>query len=79
VNPRVGLADEEKRKFLTLPRLEFRPLGRPARSQSAIPTTISRLLSVNMPVFCVPLAANVGMQYGTIECGVFLGVRAKCL
>jgi hypothetical protein len=26
--------DVEKRKFLTLPELELRPLGRPARSQS---------------------------------------------
>jgi hypothetical protein len=31
VNPRAGLDDVEKRKFLTLPGLEFRPLGRPAR------------------------------------------------
>jgi hypothetical protein len=34
VDPRVGLEDVEKRKFLTVPGLEFRPLGRPARSQS---------------------------------------------
>jgi hypothetical protein len=34
VNPRVGLDDWEKIKFLHLPRLEFRPLCRPARSQS---------------------------------------------
>jgi hypothetical protein len=34
VGPRAGLDDVEKRKFLTLPRLELRPLGRPARSQS---------------------------------------------
>jgi hypothetical protein len=33
VNPRVGLDDVEKRNFLTLPGLELRPLGRPARSQ----------------------------------------------
>jgi hypothetical protein len=30
----VGLDDVERRKILPLPRLEFRPLGRPARSQS---------------------------------------------
>jgi hypothetical protein len=30
-DPRAGLG---KRKFLTLPELELRPLGRPARSQS---------------------------------------------
>jgi hypothetical protein len=34
VGPRAGLEDVEKRKFLTLPRLELQPLGRPARSQS---------------------------------------------
>jgi hypothetical protein len=34
VDPRAGLVDVEERKFLTLPRLELRPLGRPACSQS---------------------------------------------
>jgi hypothetical protein len=33
VDPRAGLDDVEKRKFLTLPELELRPFGRPARSQ----------------------------------------------
>jgi hypothetical protein len=34
VEPRAGLDDMEKRKFLTLPGLELRPLSRPARRQS---------------------------------------------
>jgi hypothetical protein len=34
LGPRAGLDDVDKRKFLTLPGLELRPLGRPARSQS---------------------------------------------
>jgi hypothetical protein len=34
VGPRAGLDAVEKRKFLTLPELEFQPLGRPARGQS---------------------------------------------
>jgi hypothetical protein len=34
VDPRDGLDVVEKRKFLTLPGLEIRPIGRPARSQS---------------------------------------------
>jgi hypothetical protein len=34
VNPRAGLDDIEERKFLTLPGLELRILGRPARYQS---------------------------------------------
>jgi hypothetical protein len=32
MDPRAGLDDVEKRKFLTLPGLEFRSLSRPARS-----------------------------------------------
>jgi hypothetical protein len=34
VNPTAGLKDMKKRKFLTLPGLELRPLGRPALSHS---------------------------------------------
>jgi hypothetical protein len=34
MDPRTGLDNVEKGKFLTLPGLEFRPFGRPARSQS---------------------------------------------
>jgi hypothetical protein len=33
VNPWIGLDDVEKRKFLTIPGIELRPLGRPTRSQ----------------------------------------------
>jgi hypothetical protein len=34
VDPRAGLDDVDKRKFLTLPGLEHRTLGHPTRSQS---------------------------------------------
>jgi hypothetical protein len=34
MNPRAGLDDVEKRKFLSLVGLELRPLARPAHSQS---------------------------------------------
>jgi hypothetical protein len=34
VGPKAALDDVENRKFLTLPRLKFRPLGRPVHSQS---------------------------------------------
>jgi hypothetical protein len=34
VGPRTGLDEMERRKFFTLPGLELRPLGPPARSQS---------------------------------------------
>jgi hypothetical protein len=37
VDLRAGLDDLEKRKFLTLPRLELRPLGRAARSDIPAP------------------------------------------
>jgi hypothetical protein len=36
VGPRAGLDEVEKRKFLTIPGLELRPLGRPARSKSTL-------------------------------------------
>jgi hypothetical protein len=34
VDPRAGLDDVEKKKFLTLPGLQLQPICRPARSQS---------------------------------------------
>jgi hypothetical protein len=34
MGPRIDLDGVEKRKFLTLPGLELRPLGRPTRNQS---------------------------------------------
>jgi hypothetical protein len=34
MGPTAGLDDVERTKFLTLPGLEFRPLGRPARRQA---------------------------------------------
>jgi hypothetical protein len=34
VGPRTGLDDVERRKILSLPGVELRPLGRPARCQS---------------------------------------------
>jgi hypothetical protein len=40
VDPRASLDDVEKRKFLTLPGLELGPLGRPARTDYAIPAPI---------------------------------------
>jgi hypothetical protein len=43
VDLRAGLELAEKRKSLTLPGLEIRPLGRPARSVT-IPTELSKLI-----------------------------------
>jgi hypothetical protein len=44
MGPRTGLEDVKKRKFLTLPGLEFRPLSRPARSQYRIPGSRGKVL-----------------------------------
>jgi hypothetical protein len=41
VNPRAGLDDVGKRKFLTLPGLELRLLGRPACSKSLLKFSVS--------------------------------------
>jgi hypothetical protein len=46
VDPRAGLDDLEKRKFLTLPGLELRPLGRPT-----LPVDIGEY-SVSSPYCC---------------------------
>jgi hypothetical protein len=50
VSPRAGLDDLEKRKYLTLPGLELRPLGRPACSQS-----LYRLRNPGSYISCVVL------------------------
>jgi hypothetical protein len=43
VDPRAGLDDLEERKFVTLPVLELRPLGRPAHSRLRYPGPMSWL------------------------------------
>jgi hypothetical protein len=47
VDPKAGLDHMEERKFLTLPGLEFRPLGRPAGSQSLVPVYWINLIFEN--------------------------------
>jgi hypothetical protein len=51
VGPRAGLDDVEKRKFLTLPGLELRPLGRPARNQSLYRLSYPGSYEVEVPSF----------------------------
>jgi hypothetical protein len=56
VDPRAGLDDVEKRKFFTLPGLELRPLGRPARSNTdyAIPALLTtRVLKETCKCACM--------------------------
>jgi hypothetical protein len=50
VDLRAGLDDVEKRKFLNLPGLELRPLGRPARSQSLYRLCYPGFCSVHVPL-----------------------------
>jgi hypothetical protein len=54
--PQSGLDDVEKRKFLTLPGLKLRPLGRPARSQSlyrlSYPGSYLTIRSIPTSLFC---------------------------
>jgi hypothetical protein len=54
VGPRAGLGDMHKRKFLTLPRLELRPLGRLARRQSFLLLTYLGSLISKVVVHIVP-------------------------
>jgi hypothetical protein len=43
VGPRAGVDDVDKRKFLSLPGLELRPLGRPACSQSLYRLVVNQI------------------------------------
>jgi hypothetical protein len=54
VDPRAGLDNLEKRKFLTLPGLELRHLGRPSRSQS-------------LYLLCYPGSSNWNINPGNIS------------
>jgi hypothetical protein len=72
VDPKAGLDDVEKRKFLTPPGLEIRPYGLPARSESlyrlrypdcAIPAVYNGkyLLTDVIGSFLQPLRINAGI------------------
>jgi hypothetical protein len=55
VGPRTGLDDVEKRKFLTLPGLELRPLRRLDRSQSLYRLNYPDSSSQKYPATCTKL------------------------
>jgi hypothetical protein len=46
VGPRAGVYDMEKRKFLTLPGLELRPLARPVLREEYLIEFCMRLIAV---------------------------------
>jgi hypothetical protein len=78
---RIGLDNVEKRIFLTLPGLELRPLGRPARSQS-LPTALSRLpyskehrITIIVRTCCaVSLTGREWWKGGWLDVGVFVSL-----
>jgi hypothetical protein len=59
VDPRASLDDVEKRKFLTVPGLELRHLGRPARSQSLSRLLVYVIYAVYLFLFnCFPFSIS---------------------
>jgi hypothetical protein len=63
VDPRAGLDDLEKRRFLTLLGLELRPLSYPVRSLSLIPTA----LFTNIILFKLVWGGGGGVQVGPLS------------
>jgi hypothetical protein len=63
---RAGLDDVKKRKYLTLPGIEFRPLGRPARSQSLYRLRYPGSYHVNSELNTLPSKNRVASVCG--EC-----------
>jgi hypothetical protein len=80
VDPRAGLDNMEERKFLTLPGLDLRPLGLPARSQ-----LLYRLLLTGLYSSCMQIANNAHndfkpyfVLYGIIvDCAVLQAVSRR--
>jgi hypothetical protein len=61
MNLRVGLDDAEKRKFLPLPGLELRPLGRPGRNQSLYRYVTSQITTLKNLVFTTDRNLNLNI------------------
>jgi hypothetical protein len=53
MGPRAGLDDVETRKLLTLLGLEFKPIGRPARSQPVASIATALHCNINYIHSCV--------------------------
>jgi hypothetical protein len=72
VDPRTGLDDVEKRKFLTLPALELQPLCRPARRQSLYRLRYdghSMIAKIFLMEINVHSTITMEMNYVSFECG----------
>jgi hypothetical protein len=62
VDPSAGLDVVEKRKFLTLPGLELRPLGRPGRSQSLYRLCYPGITNTVSYLYCDGFAKSIARQ-----------------
>jgi hypothetical protein len=73
VDPGAGLDDVEKRKFLTIPVLELRPLGRPARSHSLYRL---RLCTLHIRILeqCANYHPSVSSVFPRIDCMLLMEI-----
>jgi hypothetical protein len=66
VDPRAGLDDVEKRKFLSIPGLEHRPLDRPSRSQSLYRLRYPGYFSFVSSEFLTEVTINISLLLFTM-------------
>jgi hypothetical protein len=86
VGLRAGPDDVEKKKFLTLPGLKLRPLGRPARSQSlyrlsylgSYEMLVLVLITLHIGVGCAEVASTFQGAPPSASCYCYIKVF-KCL
>jgi hypothetical protein len=69
VEPTAGLDDIEKRKLFTLPGLELRHLGRPARSPS-----LYRLRYVDFKPLVILITPDSAIMHQIISCSLCFGI-----
>jgi hypothetical protein len=70
VGPRAGLDDVEKSKFLTLPGLELRLLGRPARSQSLYRLRLLEIYVLSIAYFKSQIVTDMGLFPGVQDANI---------
>jgi hypothetical protein len=70
VGPRAGLDDVGERKFLTLPGLELRTLGYPARSQSLYRLHYPDSFFLVKSALCLVSHYNSSCEYSNVSLGL---------